>query len=119
MRKIENFVVDALINKSCASSQNTVINYSTKSDISNIFLHGNHIFSFNHSTNKFIWNDCGFPTKTTASRLNTCFKALQNITGESYHYTYSRTNKTGTVINTISKEVIPPGNFENIFSNFS
>jgi hypothetical protein len=116
MRKIENFVVDALINKSCLD---TVINYLTKYDISNVFLHGNRIFSFNHSTNKFIWNDCGFPTRTTASRLNACFKGLQNITGESYHYTYSRTNKTGTVINTTSKEVIPPGNFENIFSNFS
>lgn len=116
MRKIENFVMDVLVNKSCGAGQNTSINYSTETDTSNVFLHGNHIFSYNHSTHKFIWNDCGFPTKTTASRLNACFKGLQYITGRSYYYTYSRTNKTGSVINTYSKEEIPAGNFSENFS---
>lgn len=113
MSKIEKLVTDALV-KYCTSSQNTVINYSTESDTSNVFLHGNHIFSFNHSTNKFIWNDYGYPTKTTASRINACFQGLQNITGESYHYRYSPSKGISLVINDTSKELIPPGNFANI-----
>lgn len=111
MRKIKNLVADAFVNKYSTSSQNTVVNYSTESDISNVFLHGNHIFSYNHSTRKFIWNDCGFLTKTTASRLNACFKGLQNITGESYYYRYSPTKKISFVVNDTSKELIPKGNF--------
>ena len=114
MSKIEKLVTDAFVNKYCTSFQNTVINYSTESDTSNVFLHGNHIFSFNHSTHKFIWNDCGYHTKTTASRLNACFQGLQNITGESYHYRYSPSKGISLVINDTSKELIPPGNFANI-----
>lgn len=99
MRTIENAVINAILNKKHLSRQNTVVSFTNKKneECVSVHLHGNHIFDYNYNTKDMHWDDCGWPTKTTSSRLNACFAAIEKLSGKKYHFSYK--NKVGQVKN--------------------
>ena len=86
MRKIDTLISNAIVNAESLTQQNTavLVNYPHV----DVYLHGNHIFSYNYETKNMAWDDCGWATKTTSSRLNACFNALEKLIGKKYHYSY-------------------------------
>ena len=99
MRAIDNMVKTAIINKSYMSKQNTIATFAdpiSKNNVS-IYLHGHLIFSFNYETKKFSWNDCGYATSITQSRLNACFSAIKEM-HPSIKFKYIRKNNFGKVV---------------------
>ena len=86
MRKIEQKISDAVLNGCRFSGGNTVV--ATSNGKTKCFLHGNKIFQLDRKTWKFKWSDCGWETRTTASRLNACFDAVKSLTGRSCRYSF-------------------------------
>lgn len=73
MRLIEKQMLDAVNNKEEWSKDNTLVTYLAGKNVSSIFLHGNHIALYHHTTDTLEPNRNTFkewPTTTTRSRLN-------------------------------------------------
>ena len=100
MRKIEQEISDAVLNGDRFSGGNTVV--VTSNSKTECFLHGYKLFQLDRKTGKFKWNDCGWATRTTASRLNACFEAVKNLIGKKYHYNFN----SGKVLDVDAQEEI-------------
>ena len=70
MRKIEQQMNRAIVNKNDWSNSNTQVNYNSNTDCSAVYLHGNHIATVDHNTNAVKLSSCGWHSVTTKSRLN-------------------------------------------------
>ena len=67
-RTIENVMAEAIRSGHTMKMKNTqVVQTETETKV---LLHGNCIFKKNKVTGKVFYDDCGWRTKTTASRLN-------------------------------------------------
>ena len=79
MRKIEQQMNRAIVNKNNWSNSNTQVIYNGNTDCSEIYLHGHKISVYDHNTNALKLNSFGYKTVTTKSRLNAILSEL--ITG--------------------------------------
>ena len=70
MRKIEQAMNRAIVNKNDWANSNTQVNYNSSTNCSSIYLHGHLICTFDHNTQAVKLNSCGYQTNTTKSRLN-------------------------------------------------
>ena len=70
MRKIEQQMNRAIVNKNDWTNSNTQVNYNSNTDCSQVYLHGNHIATVDHNTNAVKLSSCGWHSVTTKSRLN-------------------------------------------------
>ena len=81
MRKIEQQMNRAIVNKNDWSNSNTKVNYNSNTDCSSVYLHGNQIATVDHNTNAVKLSSCGWQSVTTKSRLNAILQEV--ITGAS------------------------------------
>ena len=79
MRKIEQQMNRAIVNRNNWSNSNTQVNYNSNTDCSSVYLHGNQIATVDHITNALKLNTGGWYSVTTKSRLNAILDQL--ITG--------------------------------------
>ena len=70
MRKIEQAMNRAIVNKNDWANSNTQVNYNNLTNCSAIYLHGHLICTFCHETLAVKLSSCGYETNTTKSRLN-------------------------------------------------
>ena len=78
MRKIEQQMNRAIVNKNDWSNSNTFVEYNSNTNCSTIVLHRTAIAVYDHNTNALKLNSGGYTTNTTKSRLNAI---LQGIIG--------------------------------------
>ena len=76
MRKIEQQMNRAIVNKNNWSNSNTQVNYNSNTDCSAVYLHGNQIATVDHNTNALKLSSCGWQSVTTKSRLNAILQGL-------------------------------------------
>ena len=76
MRKIEQQMNRAIVNKNDWSNSNTQVNYNSNTDCSAVYLHGNQIATVDHNTNALKLSSCGWQSVTTKSRLNAILQGL-------------------------------------------
>ena len=72
MRKIEEQMKLAVETATNWAGSNTTVSYNADNSTSYIFLHGNHIASYRHTTDELEVNSetlAEYPTNTTKSRL--------------------------------------------------
>ena len=70
MRKIEQNMNRALVNKNNWSGSNTTVRYNENTNCSEVLLHGHQIAVYDHNTQAIKLDSCGYETVTTKSRLN-------------------------------------------------
>ena len=70
MRKIEEQMNRAIVNKNTWSNSNTQVIYNDNTDCSEIYLHGHKIAVYDHKNEAVKLNSFGYKTVTTKSRLN-------------------------------------------------
>ena len=78
MRKIEQQMNRAIVNKNDWSNSNTFVDYNSNTNCSTVVLHRTAIAVYDHNTNALKLNSGGYTTNTTKSRLNAI---LQGIIG--------------------------------------
>ena len=78
MRKIEQQMNRAIVNKNDWSNSNTFVEYNSNTNCSTVVLHRTAIATYDHNTNALKLNYGGYTTNTTKSRLNAI---LQGIIG--------------------------------------
>ena len=78
MRKIEQQMNRAIVNKNDWSNSNTNVEYNSFTDCSTIVLHRTAIAVYDHNTQALKLNTGGWHSNTTKSRLNAI---LQGIIG--------------------------------------
>ena len=76
MRKIEQQMNRAIVNRNNWSNSNTQVNYNSNTDCSAVYLHGNQIATVDHNTNALKLSSCGWHSVTTKSRLNAILQGL-------------------------------------------
>ena len=76
MRKIEQQMNRAIVNKNDWSNSNTVVEYNSNTDCSTVYLHNNRIATVDHITNALKLSSCGWQSVTTKSRLNAILQGL-------------------------------------------
>ena len=81
MRKIEQQMNRAIVNRNNWSNSNTFVEYNSNTDCSTIVLHRTAIAVYDHNTQALKLNTGGWSTVTTKSRLNAILSQL--ITGAS------------------------------------
>ena len=70
MRKIETEMNNAVKNKIAWSKNNTLTTFDNTIENCFIYLHGNHIATYNYDNKELSLYDGGFQSNTTKSRLN-------------------------------------------------
>ena len=70
MRKIEQQMNRALVNKNNWAGSNTTVRYNDSTDCSSVYLHGHQIATLDHKNQALKLSSCGYQTVTTKSRLN-------------------------------------------------
>ena len=70
MRKIEQQMNRAIVNKNDWSNSNTFVDYNSNTDCSTIVLHRTAIAVYDHKNQALKLNSGGYTTNTTKSRLN-------------------------------------------------
>ena len=81
MRKIEQQMNRAIVNRNNWSNSNTFVEYNSNTDCSTVVLHRTAIAVYDHNTQALKLNTGGWQTVTTKSRLNAILSQL--ITGAS------------------------------------
>jgi hypothetical protein len=76
MRKIEQQMNRAIVNRNNWSNSNTQVNYNSNTDCSAVYLHGNQIATVDHNTQAVKLSSCGWQSVTTKSRLNAILQGL-------------------------------------------
>ena len=76
MRKIEQQMNRAVVNKNDWSKANTFVDYNSNTNCSTVVLHRTAIAVFDHSTNALKLNTGGWHSNTTKSRLNAILQEL-------------------------------------------
>ena len=79
MRKIEQQMNRAIVNKNDWSNSNTFVEYNESTNCSTVVLHRTAIAVYDHNTQALKLNTGGYTTNTTKSRLNAVLQEL--ITG--------------------------------------
>ena len=79
MRKIEQQMNRAIVNRNNWSNSNTFVEYNSNTDCSTIVLHRTAIAVYDHKNQALKLNTGGWATVTTKSRLNAILSEL--ITG--------------------------------------
>ena len=79
MRKIEQQMNRAIVNRNNWSNSNTFVEYNSSTDCSTIVLHRTAIAVYDHKNQALKLNTGGWATVTTKSRLNAILSEL--ITG--------------------------------------
>ena len=79
MRKIEQQMNRAVVNKNDWSNSNTRVDYNSNTNCSTVVLHRTAIATYDHNTQALKLNTGGWATVTTKSRLNAILSEL--ITG--------------------------------------
>ena len=77
MRKIEQQMNRAIVNKNDWANSNTQVNYNSNTNCSSIYLHGHLICTFCHETLAVKLDSCGYTTNTTKSRLNALLEEVK------------------------------------------
>ena len=70
MRKIEQQMNRAIVNKNDWSNSNTFVDYNSNTNCSTVVLHRTAIAVYDHNTQALKLNSGGYTTVTTKSRLN-------------------------------------------------
>ncbi len=70
MRKIEQQMNRAIVNKNDWSNSNTFVEYNSSTDCSTVVLHRTAIAVYDHNNEALKLNSGGYTTNTTKSRLN-------------------------------------------------
>jgi len=70
MRKIEQQMNRALVNRKNWAGSNTSVSYNENTDCSSVYLHGHQIATLDHKNQALKLSSCGYTTNTTKSRLN-------------------------------------------------
>ena len=78
MRKIEQQMNRAIVNKNDWSNSNTVVDYNSNTNCSTVVLHRTAIATYDHNNQALKLNTGGYTSNTTKSRLNAI---LQGIIG--------------------------------------
>ena len=82
MRKVGGDTSELVKNKlSGKPSKNTEVIYNQSTGVSQVLLHGNLIFEYDHKKKKFWFSNAQWNTVTTKSRLNDLFEDLSDIMG--------------------------------------
>ena len=76
MRKIEQQMNRAIVNKNDWSNSNTFVEYNSNTNCSTVVLHRTAIAVFDHNTNALKLNTGGWHSVTTKSRLNAILQGL-------------------------------------------
>ena len=76
MRKIEQQMNRAVVNKNDWSNSNTVVDYNSNTNCSTVVLHRTAIAVYDHNTQALKLNSGGYTTNTTKSRLNAILSEL-------------------------------------------
>ena len=76
MRKIEQQMNRAIVNKNDWSNSNTFVDYNSNTNCSTVVLHRTAIAVYDHNTNALKLNSGGYTTNTTKSRLNAILSEL-------------------------------------------
>ena len=79
MRKIEQQMNRAIVNKNDWSNSNTFVSYNESTNCSTVVLHRTAIAVYDHNTQALKLNTGGWHSNTTKSRLNAILQEL--ITG--------------------------------------
>ena len=70
MRKIEQQMNRAIVNRNNWAGSNTTVSYNENTDCSSVYLHGHQIATLDHKNQALKLSSCGYQTVTTKSRLN-------------------------------------------------
>ena len=76
MRKIEQQMNRAIVNRNNWSNSNTFVEYNSNTDCSTIVLHRTAIATYDHKNQALKLNTGGYTTVTTKSRLNAILDEL-------------------------------------------
>ena len=76
MRKIEQQMNRAIVNKNDWSNSNTFVSYNESTNCSTVVLHRTAIAVYDHNTQALKLNTGGWQTVTTKSRLNAILQGL-------------------------------------------
>ena len=76
MRKIEQQMNRAIVNKNDWSNSNTFVEYNSFTDCSTIVLHRTAIAVYDHKNQALKLNSGGYQTRTTKGRLNAILSEL-------------------------------------------
>ena len=76
MRKIEQQMNRAIVNKNDWSNSNTNVEYNSNTNCSTVVLHRTAIATYDHNTQALKLNSGGYTTVTTKSRLNAILDEL-------------------------------------------
>ena len=76
MRKIEQQMNRAVVNKNDWSNSNTFVDYNSNTNCSTVVLHRTAIAVYDHNTNALKLNTGGWYSVTTKSRLNAILQEL-------------------------------------------
>ena len=76
MRKIEQQMNRAIVNKNDWSNSNTFVDYNSNTDCSTIVLHRTAIAVYDHKNQALKLNSGGYQTRTTKGRLNAILSEL-------------------------------------------
>ena len=76
MRKIEQQMNRAIVNKNDWSNSNTFVDYNSNTDCSTVVLHRTAIATYDHKYEALKLNSGGYTTNTTKSRLNAILQEL-------------------------------------------
>ena len=77
MRKIEQQMNRAIVNRNNWSNSNTFVEYNSNTDCSTIVLHRTAIAVYDHNTQALKLNTGGWHSVTTKSRLNAILSELK------------------------------------------
>ena len=77
MRKIEQQMNRAIVNKNDWSNSNTVVDYNSNTNWSTVVLHRTAIAVYDHNTQALKLNTGGSHSNTTKSRLNAILSELK------------------------------------------
>ena len=76
MRKIEQQMNRAIVNKNDWSNSNTNVDYNSNTNCSTVVLHRTAIATYDHNTQALKLNSGGYTSNTTKSRLNAILEEL-------------------------------------------
>ena len=76
MRKIEQQMNRAIVNRNNWSNSNTFVEYNSNTDCSTVVLHRTAIAVYDHNTQALKLHSGGYTTNTTKSRLNAILSEL-------------------------------------------
>ena len=97
MRKIEQQINRAVVNKNDWSNSNTVVDYNSNTNCSTVVLHRTAIAVYDHNTQALKLNTGGWYSVTTKSRLNAILSEVMYGAGvfqKNFNWFLSYNNQT-------------------------